>query len=86
MTQKVNSLWVRALKYILQKDKESISLLMQSSLLLKQEFLIIDATKKILWGEESARYRYNLVIEYDGISLGVFKSSTEEGKYMLEKQ
>ena len=84
MTQKINSLWIRALKYILQKDKESKSLLMQSSLLLKQDFLVVDATNKILWGEDSTPYSYVLDIECDGIILGVFKSSTEEGKYIYD--
>lgn len=84
MTQKINSLWIRALKYILQKDKESKSLLMQSSLLLKQDFLVVDATNKILWGEDSTPYSYVLDIECDEIILGVFKSSTEEGKYIYD--
>lgn len=84
MTQKINSLWIRALKYILQKDKESKSLLMESSLLLKQDFLVADATKKILWGEDSTPYSYVLDIEFDGIILGVFKSSTAEGKYIYD--
>lgn len=84
MTQKINSLWIRALKYILQKDKESKSLLMESSLLLKQDFLVADATKKILWGGDSTPYSYVLDIEFDGIILGVFKSSTAEGKYIYD--
>ena len=84
MTQKVNSLWIRALKHILQKDKESISLLTRSSTLLKQDFTVVDATNKILWGKDNDRYSYVLDIEFDDIVLGVFKSSTEEGKYIYD--
>lgn len=84
MTQKVNSLWVRALKYVLQKDKESMSLLTRSCSLVKQDFLVTDSLHKILWGDASNEYSYVLDIECDGIILGVFKSSTKEGKYIYD--
>lgn len=84
MTQKVNSLWVRALKYVLQKDKGSMSLLTRSSSLVHQDFLVLDAANKILWGDDSKQYPYVLDIECDGIILGVFKSSTEKGKYIYD--
>ncbi len=84
MNQKFNSLWTRALKNVLQKDKESISLLQQSSFLLKLDFFVVDATNKVLWGTDSDAYAYSVEITCDSLSLGIFKSTSAAGKYIFD--
>ncbi|WP_027078160.1 adenylate/guanylate cyclase domain-containing protein [Maribacter antarcticus] len=84
MNQKSNSLWTRALKNVLQKDKESISLLAQSAALLKVDFLVVDATNRVLWGTVSKEHTYSVEIICDSLSLGIFKSTTKAGKYIFD--
>ena len=84
MNQKSISLWSRALKYVLQKDKDSIALLKQSASLLKLDFLVVDHTNKVLWGDASDQYDYTADFVGDSIPLGIFKASNAEGKYLFD--
>jgi class 3 adenylate cyclase len=74
----------RALKYVLQKDKESISLIRDLIAVLKIDFLVLDANDKILWGDAAQAYSHKVQIECDSLSLGVFKYNTAEAVLVLD--
>lgn len=84
MTQNGISLWSRALKYVLQKDMDSKSLLQQSASILKVDFLVLDTNQKVLWGVADGPYDYSVNLELDGLPLGLFKSSNSQGKYIYD--
>ena len=84
MNQKPIPLWSRALKYVLQKDKDSIALLHQLASLLKVDFLVEDHNNKILWGNAKDQHTYTLELVCDSLPLGVFKASSAEGKYLFD--
>ena len=84
MNQKANSLWTRALKSVLQKDKDAIALLEQLVSLLKVNFLVVDHNDKVLWGDVNEQYAYTLELVCDSMSIGIFKSRNAGGKYLFD--
>lgn len=77
-------LWARALKYILQKDKESISLIKQLASFLKTDFLVADTDSKTLWGDASKEYSNSVSLECDVFTLGVVKFNASDVNYILK--
>lgn len=84
MNQRADALWTRALKYVLQKDKDAIALLRQSVALLKIDFLVVDLNDKVLWGDDNDSYDFTLELVCDAMPIGTFKASSSEGKYLFD--
>lgn len=76
-------LWARALKYVLQKDKESMSLIKKTAYFLKTDFLVVDTDTRILWGDANKEYSNSVDLECDIFTLGVIKFNGPEANYIL---
>ncbi len=57
MDKKTISLYLRALKNVLQKDRETISLIARLASLIGVEFLVLDVNERVLWGEVDKKYK-----------------------------
>lgn len=84
MNQKANSLWTRALKNVLQKDRESISLIARLASLIGVEFFVLDVNERTLWGEVDKKYFFEQKIIVDSLILGIFKWNGEHGIDVLD--
>lgn len=78
------SLWNRAFKYVLKRDKDSISLIKQMTLYLKMELLVLDNDNGVLWGTIDAEYPYTFDLSIDELNLGTVKTSTSNGSLMVD--
>lgn len=76
-------LWARALKYVLQKDKESMSLIKKTAYFLKTDFLVVDTDTRILWGDANKEYSNSVDLECDIFTLGAVKFNGPEANYIL---
>lgn len=76
-------LWARALKYVLQKDRESMSLIKQLASFLKTDFSVVDTDTKILWGDPSKEYSNSVNLECDIFTLGLVKFNGSDVNYIL---
>ncbi len=83
MNKKTISLLARALKHVLQKDKDSVSLIKQFASLIDVEFFVADKEGKVLWGVDN-QYSFEVELESDSLILGNFKSNNQNGKYIID--
>ncbi|MEH6769564.1 adenylate/guanylate cyclase domain-containing protein [Maribacter arcticus] len=84
MSENGISLWIRALKYVLQRDKDSISLLKQTASFLNIELLVLDHDSKVLWGDAEKEYSYSVDLVCDRLRLGVVKYSNASGSFLVD--
>ena len=84
MDKNTISLYLRALKNVLQKDRETISLIARLTSLIGVEFLVLDVNERTLWGEVDKKYFFEQKIIIDSLILGIFKWNGEHGKDVLD--
>ena len=78
------SLWNRALKYVLKRDKDSISLIKQMTVYSKIELLVLDNEQGVLWGDMAKEHPYTFDIRIDDLNLGTVKTSTSNGSLIAD--
>jgi class 3 adenylate cyclase len=84
MDKNTISLYLRALKNVLQKDRESISLIARLASLIGVEFFVLDVNERTLWGEVDKKYFFEQKIIVDSLILGIFKWNGEHGIDVLD--
>ncbi len=84
MSENGMSLYTRALKYVLKKDKDSIFLVEQMANYLQMEVLFLDSEERVLWGDASKEYQHSYDFRCDDLDLGTVKTSTSKGSFMVD--